>query len=123
MHYLGNPVGVIDDGATITSYVGLILLGATFVAVGIFASAITSSQIVAFIIAMFLCWFLYDGLTLLGSFNLMGDFDFIIKYLGIGYHYDSIKRGVIDTSDVLYFLSVIAIFITAALTVVKSLKK
>jgi ABC-2 type transport system permease protein len=123
MHYLGNPVGVIDDGATIASYVGLILLGATFVAVGIFASAITSSQIVAFIIAMFLCWFLYDGLTLLGSFNLMGDFDFIIKYLGIGYHYDSIKRGVIDTSDVLYFLSVIAIFITAALTVVKSLKK
>lgn len=123
MHYLGNPVGVIDDGATIASYVGLILLGATFVAVGIFASAITSSQIVAFIIAMFLCWFLYDGLTLLGSFNLMGDYDFIIKYLGIGYHYDSIKRGVIDTSDVLYFLSVIAIFITAALTVVKSLKK
>lgn len=123
MHYLGNPVGVIDDGATIASYFGLILLGATFVAVGIFASAITSSQIVAFIIAMFLCWFLYDGLTLLGSFNLMGDFDFIIKYLGIGYHYDSIKRGVIDTSDVLYFLSVIAIFITAALTVVKSLKK
>lgn len=123
MNYLGSPVGVIDDGATLTSYFGLILLGACFVSIGIFASAITSSQIVAFIVAMFLCWFLFDGLTLLGSFNLMGDFDYLIKYLGISYHYDSIKRGVIDTSDILYFLSVIAIFITAALTVVKSLKK
>lgn len=123
MNFLGSPVGVIDDGATLTSYFGLILLGACFIAIGIFASAITSSQIVAFIVAMFLCWFLFDGLTLLGSFNLMGDFDYLIKYLGISYHYDSIKRGVIDTSDIIYFLSVIVIFITAALTVVKSLKK
>lgn len=123
MHFLGSPVGVIDDGATITSYLGLILLGASFVAIGTFASAITSNQIVAFIIAMFLCWFFYDGLTLLGSFNLMGDLDFLIKYLGIGFHYDSIKRGVLDTSDILYFLSLITVFITAALTVIKSLKQ
>lgn len=123
MHYLGNPVGIIDDGATLTSYIGLILLGSTFVSIGIFASSITSSQIVAFILAMFLCWIFYDGLTLLGSFSLMGDFDSIIKYCGISQHYDSIKRGVIDTSDILYFLSVITIFISAALTVIKSLKK
>ncbi len=123
MHYLGNPVGIIDDGATLTSYVGLILLGSTFVAIGIFASSITSSQIVAFILAMFLCWIFYDGLTLLGSFSLMGGFDSIIKYCGISVHYDSIKRGVIDTSDILYFLGVITIFIASALTVIKSLKK
>ena len=54
MHYLGDPVGVMDDGSTITSYFGLILLGASFIAIGIFASALTSSQIVAFILAMFL---------------------------------------------------------------------
>lgn len=112
-----------DHGATITSYLGLIFLGAVFVAIGMFASSITNSQIVAFIIAMFLCWVFYDGLTLLGSFNLMGDFDYIIKYCGISYHYDSIKRGVIDSSDVIYFLSVIALFIMSALTVIKSLKK
>lgn len=112
-----------DHGATITSYIGLILLGAVFVAIGMFASAITNSQIVAFIIAMFLCWVLYDGLTLLGSFNLMGDFDYIIKYCGISFHYDSIKRGVIDSSNIIYFVSVIGIFISAALTVIKSLKK
>lgn len=123
MHFLGNPVGIIDDGATITSYIGLILLGSTFVAIGIFASSITSSQIVAFILAMFLCWIFYDGLTLLGSFSLMGSFDSVIKYCGISLHYDSIKRGVIDTSDILYFLGMITVFIAAALTVIKSLKK
>ena len=123
MHYLGSPVGIIDDGATFTSYIGLILLGSTFVAIGIFASSITSSQIVAFILAMFLCWIFYDGLTLLGSFSLMGGFDSIVKYCGISFHYDSIKRGVIDTSDIVYFLGVITIFMASALTVIKSLKK
>jgi ABC-2 type transport system permease protein len=112
-----------DHGATITSYIGLILLGATFVAIGIFASSFTSSQIVAFILAMFLCWLIYDGLALLGSFNLMGKFDAIIQYSGISYHYDAIKRGVIDTKNLVYFFSVITLFIYAALTVVKSLKK
>ncbi len=123
MHYLGDPVGIIDDGATFTSYLGLILLGSTFVAIGIFASSITSSQIVAFIVAMFLSWIFYDGLNLLGSYNLMGKFDLIVQYMGMAYHYDAIKRGVIDTSDVVYFLSLIALFIFAALTVIKSIKK
>jgi ABC-2 type transport system permease protein len=123
MYFLGNPVGIIDDGATFTSYLGLILLGATFVAIGIFASAITNSQIVAFILGMFLCWIFYDGLNLIGSFNLMGSFDSVIQYTGMTNHYDSIKRGVIDTSDIIYFISLITLFIYAALTVIKSLKK
>lgn len=123
MYYLGNPVGIIDGGATFTSYIGLILLGATFVAIGTFASTLTSSQIVAFILAMFLCWLFYDGFTLLGSFNLMGRFDSVIQYFGISFHYDGIKRGVIDTKNIIYFLSVISLFIYAALTVIKSLKK
>lgn len=123
MHYLGNPVGIIDDGATFTSYLGLILLGATFVAIGIFASTITSSQIVAFILGMFLCWIFFDGFSLLGSFNLMGSFDSVIQYIGMTTHFDSIKRGVIDTSDLIYFISLISLFLFAALTVIKSLKK
>jgi ABC-2 type transport system permease protein len=123
MYYLGKPIGIIDSGATFTSYIGLILLGSTFIAIGIFASAITSSQIVAFILGMFMCWIFYDGLTLMGSFNLMGSFDSVIQYCGMTYHYDSIKRGVIDTADVFYFISIIGLFIFAALTVIKSLKK
>jgi ABC-2 type transport system permease protein len=112
-----------DHGATLTSYIGLILLGACFVAIGIFASSFTSSQIVAFILAMFLCWLFYDGFALLGSFNLMGKFDSIIQYCGISYHYEAIKKGVIDTKNVVYFLSLITLFIYSALTVVKSIKK
>src|SRR5690554_2460320 len=77
MHYLGDPVGVMDDGAAITSFLGLILLGASFVAIGIFASSITSNQIVAFIIAMFLCWFAFSGLSLLGSYATFAGFDSI----------------------------------------------
>ncbi len=123
MYYLGDPVGVIDLGATLTSYLGLGFICAVFVSIGIFTSSLTNSQIVAFILAMFLCWIFYDGLTLLGSFSLMGSFDSIIKYCGISFHYDSIKRGVIDTSDVIYFLGVITIFMASALTVIKSLKK
>ncbi|MFN5785984.1 MAG: ABC transporter permease subunit [Flavobacteriia bacterium] len=123
MYNLGSPVGVIDGGATFTSYIGLVLLGATFVAIGIFASSLTSSQIVAFILSMFLCWIFYDGLKLLGSFNLMGKFDFVVQYISLSYHYDAIKRGVIDTSDLVYFFSIIGLFIFAALTVIKTLKK
>ena len=65
MYYLGKPVGIIDVGATFTSYIGLIFLGSVFVAIGIFASCLTNSQIVAFILAMFLCWIFYDGFNLL----------------------------------------------------------
>lgn len=123
MYYLGSPVGIIDTGATLTSYIGLTLLGATFISIGIFASSITSSQIVAFILSMFLCWLFYDGFNLLGSYNLLGDLDTIVRSFGMTTHYDSIKKGVIDSSDLLYFLSVISFFLFSAMTVLKSLKK
>jgi ABC-2 type transport system permease protein len=123
MYNLGKPVGIIDSGATFTSYIGLILLGAVFVAIGIFASSLTSSQIVAFILAMFMCWFFYDGFNLLGNFSQIGSLDTIIQNFGIAKHYDSIKKGVINSGDILYFISVIVVFISASLTVVKTLKK
>jgi ABC-2 type transport system permease protein len=123
MHYLGDPVGVMDDGAAITSYLGLILLGAAFVAIGIFCSTITNNQIVAFIIAMFLCWFLYSGLPLLGSYATFAGFDSVVKYAGMDYHYESIKKGVLVFSDVFYFLSLIAFFLFSSHTVLIALRK
>lgn len=123
MHELGDPVGVIDDGATITSYIGLILLGASFVAIGIFCSTITNNQIVAFILAMFVCWFLYSGLSLLGSYATLAGLDTYIKYAAIDYHYESIKKGVLIFSDVFYFLSVIFFFLFASHIVLTSLRK
>jgi ABC-2 type transport system permease protein len=115
-----------DHGATVTSYIGLILLGSSFVAIGIFSSTLTSSQIVAFILALFFCWiFIPDigGIALLGSYNLMGSFDNIVQYFGMTFHYEGIKRGVLDTKNIIYFISLIFIFIYGALTVIKSLKK
>lgn len=123
MHYLGDPVGVLDDGAAITSYLGLVLLGATFVSIGIFASTITSNQIVAFIIAMFLCWFLYSGLSLLGSYATFAGFDSIVRYASIDFHYESIKKGVLIFSDVFYFISLIAFFLFASHNVLTALRK
>jgi len=76
MYFLGKPIGNIDLGATFTSYIGLLMLGAAFVAIGMFASALTNSQIVAFILAMFLCWVFYDGFELLGNFSQFGGLDF-----------------------------------------------
>ena len=122
MYYIGDPVGVIDLGATLTSYLGLGFICAVFVSIGIFTSSLTSSQIVSFILAMFLCWFMYDGLELLGAFSQVGEIDAIIRYFGISFHYNSIKKGIIDTSDLVYFISVIGLFLYATLASVKSLK-
>lgn len=115
-----------DHGATITSYIGLVLLGASFTAIGIFSSTLTNSQIVSFIIAIFVCWIFtpdIGAIALMGTFNLFGSFDSFFQYFGMGYHYDGIKRGVLDTKNLIYFFSVISLFIYAALTVIKSLKK
>nr|WP_299203805.1 ABC transporter permease subunit [uncultured Brumimicrobium sp.] len=123
MHFLGDPVGVMDDGAAITSFLGLILLGASFVAIGIFASTITSNQIVAFIVAMFLCWFAFSGLSLLGSYATIAGFDSVIRYASLDYHYESIKKGVLILSDLVYFFSVIVFFLFASHNVLTAIRK
>ncbi|MEY4603200.1 MAG: hypothetical protein RIT43_492 [Bacteroidota bacterium] len=122
LHFLGNPVGILDDGATITSYIGLLFLGGVFVAIGLFSSALTNNQIVAFIIGVFLCFIFYSGFSLLGAFVLVGKGDAVFQYLSLSSHYDSIMKGVIVTSDLVFFLSVIFLFQLAALTVIKTLK-
>lgn len=122
VHQLGNPKGNIDTGGMWGSYIGLLLLGATFVAIGIFSSAITSNQVVSFILSLFICFVTYIGFDYISSFDLFGKVDDIILSLGINYHYNSISRGVVDTRDVIYFLSVIALFVLATKTVLESRK-
>ena len=122
IHRLGNPVGNIDTGGMWGSYIGLLFLGAAFVSIGIFASAITDNQVVSFILAVFLCFMIYTGFDFLSSFALFGKIDNIILALGINSHYVSMSRGVIDTRDVIYFVSLIAIFIFGTRTVLESRK-
>jgi ABC-2 type transport system permease protein len=122
VHKLGDPIGIVDDGATITSYLGLLLVGACLVGVGIFASSITNSQIVAFILAMFLSFFFFLGLDMMANYSQFGNLDLIFRNLGIQEHYESIQRGVIDTRDILYFLSFTLAFLTLTKLVLQARK-
>lgn len=114
VYRLGTPVGNIDSGATWGSYIGLLLLAASFVAIGIFVSTVSGNQIVSFVIAVFLCGFIYLGFEFIYNLEIFGNFGLFVKQLGISAHYTSVSRGVIDSRDVLYFLSVIIIFLLLA---------
>lgn len=103
---LGNPPGNIDTPGVMGSYIGLALLGGVFCAIGILASSITSNQIVAFILSAFLCFIFFSGFDSLSTLSAAAGNALLIKQLGIAYHYESLSKGLIDSRDVLYFLSV-----------------
>lgn len=111
VYQLGLPKGNLDIGGIWGSYIGLVFLAASFVAIGMFSSSISDNQIVSFLIAVFLSGFLYIGFEFIYSLDLFGKVDLLIKSLGINEHYRSMSRGVLDTRDMLYFLGVIALFI------------
>lgn len=103
----------IDTGAAIGSYIGLFFLAAVFTAVGISISSFTNNAVVAFIISLIACSLLYYGFNAISRLSgLEGGADYYIEMIGIDFHYRSISRGVIDTRDVIYFLSVIFLFLT-----------
>ncbi|MBR9831883.1 gliding motility-associated ABC transporter permease subunit GldF [bacterium] len=122
VYYLGSPSGNIDLGAMWGSYLGLIFLASGFVSIGIFSSSITENQIVSFIIAIFLCFFIFIGFDFISSLSLLGSIDLFILKLGISEHYNSMSRGVIDTRDAIYFIGLIALFIVLTKTVLSSRK-
>ncbi|HSW68198.1 MAG TPA: gliding motility-associated ABC transporter permease subunit GldF [Bacteroidales bacterium] len=111
VYLLGSPRGNIDMGGMWGSYLGLIFLASGFVAIGIFCSSLTSNQIVSFVASISLCGFLYIGFEFIYSLELFGRFDLLIQSLGIHRHFQSMSRGVIDSRDVIYFLSLTALFI------------
>jgi ABC-2 type transport system permease protein len=122
VYQLGLPKGNIDMGATWGSYIGLILLGGCYASIGIFSSAATSNQIVAFVLGMFLCFFFYVGFQQISNLSLFGNWDSFIQNLGIQYHYDSISRGVVDSRDLVYFGSLISFFLGLTYIVLDSRK-
>lgn len=110
VYVLGYPKGNIDHGGTTGSYIGLLMLGAGFVSIGIFASSIAENQVIAFIIAVLLSFFTYIGFDFISQSGIFGAYDGLVKGLGINDHYLSMSRGVIDTRDLLYFVSIIVVF-------------
>lgn len=111
LSYLGNPVGNIDTAGIIGSYIGLILLGGIFTAIGVLSSALTGNQIISFILAAFLCFFFYAGFDSIASINIWSDTSYLIKSIGILSHYEILSKGLIDFSDVVYFLSMIVLLL------------
>lgn len=122
VYQLSLPAGNVDSGGIWGSYIGLFFLSAAFVAIGIFCSSITNNQILAFILSVFLCGFLYIGFDLIYSMALFGKVDLFILQLGMSSHYSSLSRGVIDTRDLLYFLSVIVLFLSLTKIILSSRK-
>ena len=122
IYQLSMPVGNVDNGGIWGSYIGLFFLSASFISIGIFCSAVTNNQILAFILSLFLCGFCYLGFEFIYSLSLFGSIDLFIKQLGMSAHYSSMSRGVLDTRDVLYFLSVITLFLSSTKLVLSSRK-
>ena len=114
---LGNP----DEGPILAGYVGLLLMGAVYLSFGIFASSLSENQIIAFIVGFFiiLVFFLLDKVLVFMPLFLAR----YLEYLSVDYHYNNILRGVIDSRDVIYYLSLVIFSLTLAAQVLSSRKK
>ena len=115
---LGMPEGNIDMGSTLGSYFGLLFLIGAYAAIGIFTSTLSENQIVAFILAVFLCFLFFFGFE--GLASVFPDISNTIAYLGMQDHYKSMSRGVLDTRDILYFSSIIVVFLSLTVNQLKS---
>ncbi len=108
---LAQPVGNVDSGAIWGSYIGLVLLAGAYLSIGLFTSALTDNQVVAFVLAALLSFFFYNGFDALASIPYFREVASFLSGLGIDAHYRSISRGVVDLRDVTYFLGLILVFL------------
>jgi ABC-2 type transport system permease protein len=122
LYQLGITRGNIDTGAVIGSYIGLVLLGSAFTSIGLFTSSLGNNQIIAFTVAVFLCFFSFSGFDSISSIiSLQGIASFLTE-LGINEHYQSVSKGVLDTRDLIYFLSFTALFLFLSKTILGARK-
>lgn len=123
IYQLGSPIGNLDSGAIIGSYIGLLMLGASFVALGMFASALATNQIVAFILGAFFCFVFQWAFTYIARMPVFtSNLDLFIQKIGINYHYSSISKGIIDSRDIIYFISLTGIFLLLTFTLMENRK-
>ena len=122
VYQLGSPTGNIDTPGVIGSYIGLVLLGGIFCSIGILASTLTNNQIVSFILAAFLCFIFFSGFDSLSALPALETYSLAIKQLGILYHYQALSKGLIDSRDLIYFLSVALIMLSFTHLILQSRK-
>ena len=111
VYYMASPKGNIDTGGIIGSYFGLLFLCSAFVSIGVLASAISNNQIISFILAVIISFFFHFGFDSLSSFSVSGILPTVLSQIGINSHYASMSRGVIDTRDMIYFITLTAFFL------------
>ncbi|HZW69980.1 MAG TPA: gliding motility-associated ABC transporter permease subunit GldF [Hanamia sp.] len=111
IHSLSSSGGI-DSGAITGSYIGLFFLASVFAAITLWCSSLTSNAVIAFLLSAFACIVLYFGFSAISKLPVFsGNADYYIEMIGIDFHYQSISRGVLDTRDIVYFLSVIFLFL------------
>jgi ABC-2 type transport system permease protein len=120
LYGLGMPEGNIDMGSTMGSYFGLLFLIGSYTSIGIFTSTLSENQIVAFLLSVLGCFIFYFGFE--GLSTQVKGWEDVIALLGMNYHFKSMSRGVIDTRDVLYFISISFLFLSLTVFKLKSLK-
>ncbi|KAB7732678.1 gliding motility-associated ABC transporter permease subunit GldF [Rudanella paleaurantiibacter] len=111
LYQLGSPPGNIDSAAVLGSYVGLLLLGAVFVAIGLWASSLNDNQVVAFVLGVFVCFLFYVGLSSLAGLGALGNLGYYLAYVAFDEQYRALGRGLIDSRNVVYFVSLTAFFL------------
>jgi ABC-2 type transport system permease protein len=119
---LGLPQGNIDFGSTLGSYFGLLFLMAAYTSIGIYSSTLSDNQVVAFIVSVFVCFIFYFVFQGISTIKIFENFSDIIANFGMDAHYKSMSRGIIDTRDVTYFISITTLFLTLTVFKLKSYK-
>jgi ABC-2 type transport system permease protein len=120
--YLGNPTGNVDTARVIGSYFGLVLLAGVFVSIGLCISSLTENQIVAFLIAAFACYFWFDGIHQLSEL-FTGGSGYWLDYFSLYFHYESLSRGLIDSRNVLFLVTVIVLILLLTQFILNQRKK
>ncbi len=120
LYYFGNPKGNLDLGSTAGSYIGLLLLASSYLSISLFTSSLTENSIVAFVTGMMLCLIFYTGFDQLANLEALKASGLFWMNLGIDEHYTSISRGVIDLHDIIYFLALSTVFLSASNTSLRS---
>jgi ABC-2 type transport system permease protein len=111
LNYIASPVGNLDHGGIRGSYIGLFFLGSAYVAIGIFASAVSANQIISFIVAVLIAFFFHTGFDFISNLTPSSSVNFILSQLSMSAHYSSLSRGVIDSRDAVYFITLTVFFL------------
>ena len=119
IYYLGETIGNLDIGGIMGSYFGLFMLSSTFIAIGILASSISSNQVVAYLIAIVCNSIIYYGFDILSNISFLQNWDLFISNLGISKHYERMSKGILDSRDIMYFLSACFFFLMLCKTIIQ----